>query len=166
MAVEMHPAAIVANDLDPYVYRRGNFPRSPVEAILVAVLRPTRFDRALQLIPEKSRCIRAGDIHELILTDETTAQPGIRVNRVAYLGFAEFTKGGLIVQDDILEVDGQSIGRVVGYDETHMPNHINIVVVGENFASGYDRGLALGARLTFSTALVDHRTVPHVQKAI
>lgn len=151
---------MAANEQDPYDYQRGNFPRSPVDGRLVAILRPFRVDRALQLIPEKSRCIRAGEVHELILTDQLDAVPGDRVDRVAYLAFAEFATGGVIVQGDVLTIDGQAIGNLVGYDETHMPNHLNIVIGGETFSSGYDRGLMLGSRFSFATRFADYRKLP------
>lgn len=145
------------NDVDPYDYQRGNFPRRPVVGVLAAVLRPTRLDRALKLIKEKSRCIRSGDIHEVILTDEHDPQPGGGVNRVAYLGFVEFVKGGVIVQGDRLTVGGEIVAELVGFDETHMPNHMNIVVRGGEFISGYERGFRLGDEVVFATPLKDYR---------
>lgn len=160
MSTQTHSATIAANEQDPYDYKRGNFPRSPLDGTLVAVLRPFRVDRALQLIPEKSRCIRAGEVHELILTDQLEAAPGSCVDRVAYLAFAEFATGGVIVQGDTLTIDGEVLGELVGYDETHMPNHLNIVVCGKTFASGYDRGLMLGSRFSFATRFADYRKIP------
>lgn len=159
MNTQKHRAAIAANEQDPYEFKRGNFPRSPVDGKLVAILRPCRLDRALQLIPEKSRCIRAGEVHELILTDQLDAVPGSCVDRVAYLAFAEFAKGGVIVQGDVLTIDGQTIGELIGYDETHMPNHLNIVIGGETFVSGYDRGLNLGGHLSIATRFADSRNL-------
>jgi hypothetical protein len=159
VSAHLHPAAVAANSQDPYEYARGNFPRTSLNGRLVAILRPSRLDRGLQLIPEKSRCIRAGEVHELILTDELTAVPGSRVDRVAYLAFAEFATGGLIVQGDLLTVDGQTLGTLIGYDETHMPNHLNIVIGGEAFASGYDRGLRLEARFSFASRFTDYRNL-------
>ena len=151
------PAAVAANEVDPYDTARGNFPRMPTVGRLVAVLRPSRIDRGLQLMKERSRCIRAGDIHELILTDESQAAPGMRVDRVAYLGFAEFSEGGVIVAGDVLTIDDDVVGSVAGYDETHMPNHLNIIFFGNSFVSGFDRGFALNSAVRIESRFKDHR---------
>jgi len=104
--------------------------------------------------------MRTGEIHELILTDERAATPGSTVDRVAYLGFAEVTAGGLIVARDVLTIGGEIIGQIAGYDETHMPNHLNIVVVGDSFASGFDRGLWLGSPVRIESQFGDQRLEP------
>jgi len=63
----------------------------------------------------------------------------------------------LLVAGDVLTIGGGIIGKIAGYDETHMPNHLNIVVVGSDFASGFDRGLLLGSPVRFETQFGDRR---------
>ena len=104
--------------------------------------------RGLQLIPQGSRCIRRFDVHELIVTEEKTGPSG-RADKVAYLGFVEFAKGGVMLTGDEVRIGGALVGTVAGYDETHMPNHLNIVLTGASGASGVERGIALGQRVEF-----------------
>lgn len=140
--------------IDPYA--AGKFTANPyaaktdVTGALVVVLQGTMEDRGLELIKPISRCIRRHDIHELILTDEPDAKPGSRVNRIAYLGFAAIDAGGVIVSGDAVLVDGRRIGTLVGFDETHMPNHLNIVIRADGLADGVARGAGLGMPVRFT----------------
>ncbi|TVR08238.1 MAG: hypothetical protein EA385_10535 [Salinarimonadaceae bacterium] len=146
---------------DPYAggygEDRANYPRSPSQGIFVAVLHRIVPDRGLRLIREHARCIRGGEIHELILTEEETAIPGAEADLIAYLGFIEFTKGGVVVAGDRFFVNNTEIARVAGYDETHMPNHMNIVVRGKGLVPGFDRGIMLGDRFTIVSPYGDRR---------
>ncbi len=140
---------------DPYA--AGKFTANPyaaktdVTGSLVVVLQGTMADRGLELIKPISRCIRRHDIHELILTDEPDARPGSRVDRIAYLGFAAIDAGGVIVSGDEVRVNGRYIGTLVGFDETHMPNHLNIVIRDDRLADGLARGAGLGMSVCFSS---------------
>lgn len=126
-------------DFNPY------FAKRPITGRLVVVLDGVFNGRGLQLIKPSSRALLAGEIHELIITDED-AKPGGRVDRIAYLGFFEVEKGGVIVAGDPVKVGNKVVGRIAGYDETHMPNHLNIVLTGER-VSGRERGVALEVEL-------------------
>jgi hypothetical protein len=138
---------------DPYasgrVQGRRDWPHSGLEARFVAVLKSTREDRGLELILPPTRAIRKNEIHEFILTDEDDAAPGKVVNRVAYVAFAEFTKGGMLVEGDKVVVHGQTIGEIAGFDETHMPNHQNIVMKGPERKTGVDLGAKVGDLISF-----------------
>lgn len=140
---------------DPYA--AGKFAANPyadktdVAGSLVAVLRGKLADRGLELIKPISRCIRRDEIHELILTDED-ARPGGRVNSIAYLGFAEFASGGVIVAGDAVHLGGRPIGTLAGFDETHAPNHLNIVIRTDDLTDGVGQGARLGMALTFTAA--------------
>ena len=138
---------------DPYaigqVHRRRDWPHVELEARFVAVLKDHREDRGLQLIRPATRAIRREEIHEVILTDEPDAGPGGEVNRVSYVAFAEFAKGGLLVEGDRVVVNGESIGEIAGFDETHMPNHQNIVVRGPKRLTGRELGARLGDTISF-----------------
>ena len=123
--------------------------KAPVTASLVAVLRGTMPDRGLELIRPISRCLRRHDIHELILTDEPDAGPGRRVDRIAYLGFVAIEAGGVAVAGDDVFLAGRRVGALAGYDETHMPNHLNIVIRTDRLADGVEQGARLGAAVRF-----------------
>jgi len=100
----------------------------PVTGAIVTVLDSSHESRGLKLIPTYSRALQKNSIHELIATDETGEKPGGTVNRIAYLAFFEVSRGGCVVVGETLWLGKRAIGTVVGFDETHEPNHINIIV--------------------------------------
>lgn len=128
---------------DPAWDRRPTYPRSALAARLVAVMDFERSDRGLVLIRQRTRCLRRFDVHELIQTSEAAA-PGGMVGQVAYIGFVEFLVGGVIAEGDDIHAGGRRLGRIAGFDETHLPNHLNIVVRNDAATCGRDLGLALG----------------------
>jgi len=75
-----------------------------------------------------SRAVLKNEVHELILTDDQNAAPEKIVNRVSYVGFVEIKRGGVIVTGDKVFVEEKHLGELAGFDITHMPNHMNIVV--------------------------------------
>jgi hypothetical protein len=115
----------------PYDFRRitrdvyGD--KLPVVGEVVAILHVSFDDRGLKLIETKSRAVKKMEIHELMITDEEAA-PGGAADRVRALAFFEIIKSGLIVVGDKVRIGDLDIGYLAGYDETHMPNHMNIVV--------------------------------------
>lgn len=119
----------------PYDFRRitpsvyGN--RRPVEGETVALLHIAFEDRRLKLIETKSRAVKRYEIHELMITDEDAA-PGGGADRVRAIGFFEITESGLIVVGDEVWIEDRLLGKLAGYDQTHMPNHLNIVVKAES----------------------------------
>jgi len=119
----------------PYDFRRitpnvyGD--RRPVEGEVVALLHVSFEDRGLKLIETKSRAVRLKEIHELMITDEDAA-PGGGADHVRAIAFFEVDESGLIVVGDKVSVGGKHLGKLAGYDETHMPNHMNIVVKAES----------------------------------
>ncbi|XEQ94726.1 hypothetical protein SCACP_36250 [Sporomusa carbonis] len=138
---------------DPYA--SGKFHKNPyakktdVTGSLVVVLDGIMEDRGLSLIKPISRCVCKHEVHELILTDETGAKPGGEVNRIAYLGFCTIGEGGVIVSGDDFYVDGKLIGQLAGFDETHMPNHLNIVIKTDKLRTGIELEAALGNKIVF-----------------
>lgn len=137
---------------DPYsagLFKENPFgPRRPTTGHLVAVLKGKLEGRQLQLIAPVSRVLQQGEIHELIATDEE-AGPGQVVGRVAYLGFFEVAQGGVIVVGDELLIAGEIIGILAGFDTTHLPNHLNIVVKRSDRRTGLELGLEVGADVRF-----------------
>ncbi|WP_036745700.1 DUF6917 domain-containing protein [Paenibacillus sp. UNC451MF] len=124
-------------NFDPFVERRRMIGE------VVAVLEGRLSNRGLALIHARSRACRKHDIHELILTADPEAKPGVQVDQIAYLAFFEVTRGAVIVAGDRIRIGDRWSGTVVGFDETHVPNHINIVVAGEE-VTGREAGLGVG----------------------
>ena len=139
--------------IDPYLsnlYQEATFSKKlPLWGRLVVVLRGNLDRRGLELIPHRSRAVRHGEVHELIATDEATASPGQNVNAVANLGFVEFQSGGVLLVGDSVWICGRPFGHLVGFDLTHMPNHMNIVISVSRAISGEDLGLAPGSDIAF-----------------
>jgi len=74
------------------------------------------------------------------------------VNRIAYLGFVAIADGGVIVADDEVYLAGCLVGTLAGFDETHMPNHLNIVIRTDRLADGVEQGAELGMPVRFTAA--------------
>ncbi|HAI20702.1 MAG TPA: hypothetical protein DCM14_02165 [Clostridiales bacterium UBA8153] len=102
--------------------------------------------RGLELIQPLSRALRQGEIHELVVTTEGEAGPGRRVDSVGYLAFFEVQSGGLAVTGDPVSW-GEHFWTLVGFDLTHAPNHLNLVVRGPSRLSGEELGMRVGDRL-------------------
>lgn len=122
---------------NPYVAKR------PCSGKLVAILDGKMEERKLQLINPASRAILTSQVHELIVTDEEQAGPGKEVNRIAYWGFFEVEKGTVVLVGDVIKIGGKKLGTIAGFDETHMPNHLNIVIKAQERRTGTELGLSL-----------------------
>ena len=118
--------------VEPYkdrMIKKGTFfEKKAVNGELIAVSGLNLKSRGLKLIAPWTRAVLKNQIHELVLTDEPDAKPGGKVDRVFYIGFFEIKVGGIIMVADKVRIGGKVIGFVAGFDETHMPNHINIVI--------------------------------------
>ena len=121
--------------------------KRPVEGEVVAILHVKFEDRGLKFIQTKSRTVKLNEIHELMITDEKDAAPGGGAERVRAIAFFEITKSGLIVVGDQVTIEGRKLGTLAGYDVTHMPNHINVVVKAETLDEPV---LRVGDRVRFS----------------
>ena len=121
----------------------------PVDGTVVTVLDSTHEKRGLKLISTYSRALPKNSIHELITTDETGKKPGDTADRIAYLAFFEVTQGGCIIVGETLLVDGEPVGQIVGFDETHEPNHINIIIGVDKRRTGPQLKFGVGSKLKF-----------------
>ncbi|GBF34785.1 hypothetical protein DCCM_3905 [Desulfocucumis palustris] len=136
-------------------YQSGFFKSNPyavkreVQGRLAVVLRGKLDNRGLNLITPISRAVQKNEIHELILTDEEGAVPGSRVDGIAYLGFVEIITGGVLVAGDEFICNGEFLGRVAGFDETHLPNHLNIVISSHKRIDGMELEVPLEAVIVF-----------------
>ena len=126
--------------------------KRPVAGTVVVVLDGYLDNRSLSLIPPISRAYPEHAIVELIATDEAAVAPGGSVQAIAYLGFVELLTSGVIVVGDEVVVGGQVVGTIAGYDDTHMPNHQNVVVSVAKRVSGKDLGWVVGERVEIGTS--------------
>ena len=99
--------------------------------------------RTLHLIPPISRALKKNEIHELIVTYEKDAKPGTFVNHVSYLAFIEINRGGIMVVGDEVYRNNDLLGTVVGFDDTHMPNHQNIILYSPERKTGKELNINL-----------------------
>lgn len=138
---------------DPYLGKKVSVSafadKVEMPALVVAVLRGQVLHRNMDLIPQPSRAVKRGDIHEIILTDQDSS-PGARVDRVAYLAFVEFQCGGILLHGDRIYRGQEPLGELLGFDLSHFPNHMNVVARGD-FKSGEERGLRPGDTIVFGS---------------
>lgn len=125
--------------------------KTPVVGHLVCILDAELSERGLELSPFPSRAVLKNEIHELILTDETDAAPGATVNHIAYLGFFEVLEGGILLAGDKLQINGSTIGHLAGFDFTHLPNHMNLIIhTDQSIQTGKVLNLNCGDSVTFT----------------
>ncbi|WP_335974464.1 DUF6917 domain-containing protein [Streptomyces sp. CA2R106] len=135
---------------------RENGAKRTVHGSLVKILLHRRDDRGMTLEPHASRCVRAGEVHELVTTDHTDPAPGARIDRVGFLGFVELERGGVIDRGDTVRIGDHTVGTVLGFDACHFPNHYNILIRTGTPVTGPDLGLAPEQRVSFEQAAPDH----------
>lgn len=126
-----------------------NGPKRAVAGVLVKVLIHRRDDRGMCLAPFASRCVRQGEVHELVTTDHQGTAAGARIDRVGFLGFVELSCAGVIDQGDEFWIAGQRIGSVLGFDACHFPNHYNILIATAVPRTGLDLALQPEAAVRF-----------------
>jgi hypothetical protein len=120
-----------------------------VRGALVKVLTHHRTDRGMRLEDHAARCVRRGEVHELVSTDQWDPRPGARIDRVGFLGFAELVCGGVIDRGDLVSIGDTPVGTVLGFDACHLPNHYNILIHTTRPVSGRDLRLSPETRVTF-----------------
>jgi len=126
--------------------------KRPVRAEFVKLLEHVRDDRGMTLIEHETRCVLRHEIHEIVTTDQGDARPGDRIDRVGFLGFAEVLAGGVVERGDEVLVAGRVVGRVLGFDACHFPNHLNVLIAAPRPVAGPEAGVALGDVLEFRPA--------------
>ncbi|WP_211293655.1 DUF6917 domain-containing protein [Lentzea kentuckyensis] len=137
---------------------RSGSTKRPISGALVKLLFHERTERGMKLIAEQSRCVRAGEVHELVTTDHSGLIGGDTVDRVGFLGFVEIDGAGVIdVGDDVL-VGEVRIGVVAGFDECHFPNHYNVLIAADALATAATLGLEVEQRIRFEAGIVPAET--------
>jgi hypothetical protein len=120
-----------------------------IEGTLVKLLFHKQTDRGMRLLEFETRCVRRGEIHELVTTDHQDAVVGDRIDRVGFLGFIEIQNAGVIEKGDQVWVNDRRIGAVLGFDDCHFPNHYNILIAVDEPVTASDLGLTLEQRIRF-----------------
>ncbi|MFD9125791.1 Gfo/Idh/MocA family protein [Kitasatospora sp. NPDC059571] len=123
--------------------------KDPVEASLVKLLFHWQTDRGMALSPWDTRCVRAGDVHELVTTTDRPQAEGDRVDAVGFLGFAEFHGATVLGKGDQLWLGERLVGVVAGFDECHAPNHYNVLIHTDRLLTAEDLDLRAGDRIVF-----------------
>lgn len=141
MSKEPHGTGI----LDKYPYAA----KSDVVGKVVCILDARSEERGMELVVHPSRALRQGEIHELAVSDDPNAGPEQTVDKVAYLAFFRVDQGGLVLVGDKVTVGHVEVGEVVGFDITHFPNHMNVLVRADERKTGSELGLCLGDSVTF-----------------
>ncbi|WP_128428106.1 Gfo/Idh/MocA family protein [Streptomyces cyaneus] len=110
----------------------------PVRTSVVRLLFHETVRRGMLLAHAGSACIRAGDIHELVVTREDTDVAGARIDHVAYLGFIEFLDPAMLTRGDTFWIGDRKLGVFAGYDESHLPNHLNLILSADRLVTAED----------------------------
>ena len=120
-----------------------------VHGTVVKVLIHRRDDRGMRVEEFASRCVRRGEVHELVTTDQRDTTAGARVDRVGFLGFAEIGCGGVVDRGDQVWIEGRPVGTVLGFDSCHFPNHYNILILVPEPVTGRDLALRTESEVRF-----------------
>lgn len=120
-----------------------------VASRLIKKLLHKQDNRGMELIEFLSRCVRKGEIHELVTTDQRNLRPGDKVNRVGFIGFAEIETAGVIEAGDEVLVENRVIGIVRGFDDCHFPNHYNILIETPERLTARDLEMTIGQSIFF-----------------
>ena len=82
-------------------------------------------------------------------TDQRDASAGDRIDRVGFVGFVELERGGVVERGDVAVADGVEFGRVLGFDDCHFPNHLNVLIESDRLLTSADIGAGVGAEIRF-----------------
>jgi hypothetical protein len=135
--------------LDGLVSQKLRIIKDDLSAHATGILTNIANNRGMRLISNACRAVRINDVHELVCTSQEK-QPGEIVDEVGYLAFVVFDESGVVAIDDVLLVKGNNIGKVIGFNETHAPNHLNIIIQVDNITTGLQSGWEPGTKLVFT----------------
>lgn len=110
-------------------------------------------DRNMDCACWDTRCIKKGEIHEIVTTDGNLIAD--RIPRIGFVGFFEFSNGGIVEKGDTILFQGKSIGTVLGFDESHSPNHYNIVIRSQELLTSDSLAMQLEDEISFEGDLLD-----------
>ena len=116
---------------------------APAEITFVMVLGHDRPEREMQKGSFLTRCIQAGEVHELVAVDANTLEAE-KYHGASYLGFVAFKAPAVIYVGESVFIEGKYLGVLGGFDYTHYPNHINILIETEHPTNGQGLGITVG----------------------
>ena len=99
---------------------------------IVAVLDISFENRRMDLMDTFSRSIVKNSVVEFALTSEKNIRPGKIVDSVQYIGFGAAQMSGQATVGRKVSIEGHYIGTVLGFNDTHSPNHLNVVIGNES----------------------------------
>jgi Family of unknown function (DUF6917) len=129
--------------------------KSEVAGRWLAIMDHVRNDRGLFLSSFRTRCVRSGEIHEFLLCP-ADAERAERIDSLSYLGFGEIDSAGVIEVGDSVYLGRMFVGHVLGFDDTHAPNHYNVVIRGPRSCTGQSLGLSVGDRFSVRSPSSTH----------
>lgn len=129
--------------------------KEPVASRLVKLWHHTRDDRGMTLSPWDTRCVLPGEVHELVVTTDRPRAAGDRIDRVAFLGHTEITAAGLIEKGDLVFCGETFVGEVAGFDECHVPNHLNILIAADRLVTADVAAASVGTAVRFAEQRLD-----------
>ncbi|ATX77051.1 DUF6917 domain-containing protein [Reinekea forsetii] len=124
--------------------------KTDVQSQVVKKLFHKQESRGMTVIEFASRCVRTGEVHELVTTTHKSLATGDRVDQVGFLGFVEILNAGVLERGDHVTVNGNVIGTIAGFDDCHFPNHYNILIETETLLCATDLELTLAQRISFN----------------
>jgi hypothetical protein len=130
----------------------GKTRRKETKGQIVAVCSGFSDERGLSLIPQISRVLCKNQIHEMMTTDEAGAAPNKTVDRIGVACFFEITQGSSVAVGDPVFINNKEVGKIAGFDETHFPNHYNIVVISTRRFTGNEAGYKIDDPVSIGTA--------------
>ncbi len=144
---------------DPYLTGKApewwNHPHRPPDMRLCAVgagIAPGTWKAAMY----KTRAIVRGEILALFATGDAAAKAGSTIVDPVALGFIEAIEGGMMVERDVMLIEGKVAGDVAAFEDTAFPNHLAVIIRppqdsggGDARPGGIERGLKIGDRVTF-----------------
>ena len=122
---------------------------------LVSVLSRKHRGRDMLLEAYRTRAVVVGEIHELVVTNQSNCNPGDTVSDVAYIGFFEVLVGSIVALGDSVWANERLLGTVAGFDIVHFPNHLNIVIETDSAQTGAELQLDVGSVIRVDPRPVD-----------
>ncbi len=114
--------------------------KSSIKFRIKAVMKNKRIDRKLKLSEYVTRCINKNQLHEFLIANDWNNDKNKLLNDISYIGFMECIECGVIeIGDNFSDDNGTIVGTIIGFDYTHMPNHMNIVLKSVSTETGKER---------------------------
>lgn len=135
----------------PDYVKRMDFPK--IESEFVAILGHSHVNRGMIDSPFLTRCIQQGEVHELVYVFENE-EGLVDLNDAWYLGFIAFKESCVLAKGMTTEIGDERIGKLVGFDLNHAPNHFNILIASQKPQTGQSRGLKIKEKCFFSNPIL------------